>query len=1252
MATSHLFSLICKPAMWGVVSGVWGCLCLVASSFAEASGAPVRTWSDSITIPTYPWEEDPNPKFWALEGGPRLSTTVHGSIVYPYRMQDHLLRSKQDRTYRAIFLENEYLRITCLPDLGGRIHSVMDKTTGAEMFHLNKVIKPGMIAMRGAWISGGVEWNPGPHGHTVLCLEPVNVRTGQLPDGAAFLEVSSTEQIFRSRCIVRVTLHPGRSYLDEQIRLENPTDGMHPYYFWNCTAFPNKTGTRFIFPMSLGTDHNAREFFRWPIHNGKDLSWLKNYETYSSIFAVKCTHDFFGAYDVDADRGLVQWADHRQLSGKKAWTWGEWEFGRMSEQDLTDDDGPYIEVQSGPLPTQSDYGRLSPHQRVAWQEWWFPAHGLGDGFEYATRDVVVNVIRRREGTEVRMLGTAVFRGATVFVRRGDNVLKQATVDISPAEPTILNLTPNSSESMEIEVRSAEGHVLVSYRSPLEIPSVEPPDPATFRETPDEKKTAEECYRKGEKYDLATDRISARRYYQLALERNPGYTPARRALAILDFESALYQAAIDQLNDVVSRDANDGWAWYYLAASHFRLKNFPDALVASEKAVGAKTPGVPAADLLGRILMVQHRYPEAEQAFRQALEQLPEDPVAMDHLALSLIAQNREQEAADIVRRRMETHATAVLPLWALFHHRPERHKALATEWATMLGDPEFEILEAALALAEVGLNDQAETLVRSTLVEHAAAGRYDFMPYYYLAWFSANRGDRAAMKDWLVEATKHPSPRRFASRAEEVEILQLAIKENPGDGQAQFQLGCLLANLGRVEEAVAAWRKAAELAPDNSITWRNLGLEATTRNDLAAAEKFYRQAIQVRPDDQTLYRDLAEILIASGRRAEAIELLEKMPIGNMRRADIAVMLAQAYLDENRYDDCLRLLENTPHFTNWEGQDIVWRLFNRAHIMRGCQRLDGGDPRSALADFEAALTYPENLGVGRRDKPPEAAAQYWRGRALLALGRHRDARDAWVAGSELPSIPGEQDEYREKCQQALKDLPPVEEDPIFVHGPTYRCFKIERDLVLTGGLDDPLWQAARVAELREPVAGRPGRYRTSARLLYNDRYLYVGFQCEDEFVWGTLNQRDAPIYEEECVEVFLCPTAQPRLYYEINVSPLNTVFDAFILNGRPVGGPRINFTGLKDYTCEGLITRVLVDGKLGQQGAKGWSAEYAIPFQAIVGNQLGTPKPGTRWFFNLFRIDAPDRQKPAFYSWAPTGAIDFHRPWCFGIILFD
>mgnify|MGYP005839862435 FL=1 len=1018
---------------------------LCCAMLVVALGAPlrlraeVRTWEGSITIPTYPWEDDVNPKFWALEAGARLSTTVHGAIVYPYVMQDHLSRRNVDRTYRAVFLENEYLKVTCLPELGGRLHSVLDKTQNKEMFHTNRVIKPGMIAMRGAWISGGVEWNSGPHGHTVTILSPVNVLSGKNADGSAWLEISNTEQIFRTRWTVRVTLHPGRKYLDEQIRLENPTDGMHPYYFWNCTAFPNRPGTRFIYPMSLGTDHNAREFFRWPVHEGRDFTWLKNYEIYTSVFAVDCRHDFFGAYDVDADRGIVQVANHLELGGKKAWTWGQWDFGQVAQKNLTDDDGPYIEVQSGPLPTQSDYGMLGPREFVAWQEWWYPVHGLGDGFEYATRDVAVQ--RRVAGgrLELRMLATGVFPQAAVTLAREGRPVGQSTVDLGPEKPAVVTLSDRPDLPVQVTIASRQGQVLAQFVTPLPIAKVEPPDPATFRERPEEQLSVEELYLKGRKADRATDRRGARQWYEKALARDAGHVASLRGLAVLDFEAGRYAEAAARLRKVFQRDSDDGLCWFYLGLCHFRQGDFGEARRCGYRAV--RCPGTVSLgyDLVGRAEMRLGRPAEAAAAFQKAVDTNGEDRRAAEHLILALHAAGRATEAAALAARRVAAHPTALVPRFARELALGNRAGLAQTgaQARRFLGEDDFEVLEASLVWAGLGQFAEAAQVVQAGCIDPVPPEERGLMPLYYLAWYAAQRGDQEKAQSWAQQAATAYREKVFASRPEEVEILRWAVQQNPADALARLQLGCLLAHLGRVDEAIPQWQRAADLAgggtagpaPADSrrkiaaIAWRNLGLAAAARNDLSAAEQCYRKATACRGDDQTLYRDLAEILLAAGRRAEAIRLLEAMPVKGVRRAEITVMLAQAYVDEKRYDDCVKLLESTPYFVNWEGQDITWRLFNRAHIERGKQRLEKGDARGALADFEAALTYPPNLNVGRSNKPQEAPAQYWRGKALAALGRLAEARAAWQAGANGADVPGVQNEYRQKCRQALAGKAP-------------------------------------------------------------------------------------------------------------------------------------------------------------------------------------------------------------------------------------
>ena len=984
---------------------------------ARESRAEVRAWEGQLTIPTYGWEEDVNPKFWALEGSVKLSTTVHGAITYPYVMQDHLSRTKADRTYRALYLENEYLRVTCLPELGGRLHSVFDKTTNEEMFHTSRVIKPGMIAMRGAWISGGVEWNFGPHGHTVTVVSPVDALTGRNPDGSAYLEIANQEKIFRTRWTVRVTLRPGRASLDEQIRIENPTDGMHPYYFWNCTAFPNRPGTRFIYPMTLGTDHDAREFFRWPVHEGRDLTWLKNYEMYASVFAVDCSYGFFGAYDVDADRGIVQVSNPHELGGKKAWTWGEWEFGKVAQKNLTDDDGPYIEVQSGPLPTQSDYGMLGPHERVAWRESWYPVHGLGDGFEFANENLAAQTARSGGRLELRLLATARYDQAVCVLAREGKPLVRQPLNLSPGTPAVVTWTDEPQRPIDVTVTSADGLTLAAFTTPLPIPRVDPPDPAKFAERPDDALSAEELYLKGRKFDRATDRRQARKYYELALQRDPGQVAALRALAVLDFESGLHPRAIDRCRKALDRDSDDGWCWYYLGVSQLRLGNDAEALRCGHRA--ARCPGTVAIgyDLAGRAAMRQGDLRSALEAFDQAVRADGNDATAADHQLLAQYAVG-DSAAKEAALARVQRAPSAIVPnclAWLLESGSPAD---LDRRVRSYLGEDEFELLEASLVFADLGLFRDAAKIVQAGCVDVVPAVERSGLPFYYLAWYASRSGDEPSGQKSLALAAEASRDRVFASRPEETEILQSAASRNPGDGQAHLQLGCLLANLGRVDEATAAWQTAGKLNPQLSIAWRNLGLAAAAKDDLAAAEDAYRKAIAARPADQTLYRDLAEILLAAGRRGDAIRLVESMPLAGIRRAEITVFLAQAYVDEQRFEDCIQLLESAPYFVNWEGQDVTWRLFNRAHLERGRQRLERSDAAGALADFEAALTYPANLNVGRSNKPQEAPAQFWRGQALAALGRPQEARAAWEAGAAGADVAGDQNEYREKCRQSL------------------------------------------------------------------------------------------------------------------------------------------------------------------------------------------------------------------------------------------
>lgn len=220
-------------------------------------------------------------------------------------------------------------------------------------------------------------------------------------------------------------------------------------------------------------------------------------------------------------------------------------------------------------------------------------------------------------------------------------------------------------------------------------------------------------------------------------------------------------------------------------------------------------------------------------------------------------------------------------------------------------------------------------------------------------------------------------------------------------------------------------------------------------------------------------------------------------------------------------------------------------------------------------------------------------------------------------------------------------------------PEYTARKVTRAVELTGKLDDPLWQQAETATLVDAVTGEPGRFSTEVKVLYDDTFLYVGFNCQDDYVWGTVTKRDGPIWNEETVEVFVNPIGATHQYYEINVSPKNVIFDSCILNRRTKSDPNNSFIGLPEWNPDGLRTATHILGSADQHGAAtGWTAEYAIPHTALIGAPNTPPKSGDVWRINFYRIDSPERDQREHYAWSPTGRPAFHLPWRFGYLKFE
>jgi tetratricopeptide (TPR) repeat protein len=428
------------------------------------------------------------------------------------------------------------------------------------------------------------------------------------------------------------------------------------------------------------------------------------------------------------------------------------------------------------------------------------------------------------------------------------------------------------------------------------------------------------------------------------------------------------------------------------------------------------------DLAGRAHAALQEYPAALEALQKAVRLSPKDDKARDHLLLAMYAVGDKRSAVEDARQAVAQHPTDLVPRALLALQGQKEMEDFVRVARDFVGEDDFEMLETSLVFAELGLAQEAAKLLAAACIDAVPEKERSPLPMYYLAWLASLQGDTHAARLWLGRAAATYRDYAFPSRPEELAVFEYALRENPNDAYAHLHIGNLYAHLGRAGEAVGHWQKAAELNKSLSVAHRNLGLYAwAADNDLVKAAQCYRSAIEARPADQTLYRDLAEILIAQGKRPDAIGLLESTPAEGLRRADILIMLAQAYLDEQRYTEGIKLLESTPYFVNWEGQSITWDIFYRSHMKRGQSRFEGQDFAGALQDFEAALTYPENIGVGRSNRPQEATAQYWRGKTLQALGRVEEAKSAWQAGADGAEGSEEQKKHRDLCREALEKI---------------------------------------------------------------------------------------------------------------------------------------------------------------------------------------------------------------------------------------
>jgi len=982
----------------------------------------VSAWEDTIVLPTYPPPApDPNPMF--LEK--RVNQGSSGRI-YPHPFTDRLSGEKIDQSYRAVFLENEYIQVMILPELGGRIFAGLDKTNGYDFFYRQRVIKPALIGLFGPWISGGVEFN-WPQHHRPSTFMPVDCALEEHADGSHTVWLSEHEPMGRTKGMVGVCLYPGKALIETKVRLYNRTPYVQTFLWWENVAVHTNEQYQVFFPPDVtGVTYHARQFMAsFPIARGSyshldfgggvDVTWYKNIPQPTSFFALASRYDFFGGYDHGREAGVVNVADHHISPGKKFFTWGNGPFGLAWQHNLSDADDPYLELMAGVYTdNQPDFSWLQPYETRAFSQYWYPIQKIGPA-RNANRYVAVNLAVNARQASVGICATETFRQASLSLTAGTQVLCEQKVDLVPGAPFIaeVNLPAGICETdLTLRVQTADGHELLCYVP--EKPVARPlPEPAGEPPLPQGCKTAEELYLTGlhlEQYRHAT--WSPEPYWQEALRRDPGDVRNNNALGAACLRRGEFARAEGHFWHAIQTltrwnpNPYDGEPYYNLGLALKFQHRLDEAYAAFYKATWNYAWQAAGYCALAEIDCRRGDFTAALEHLERSLLTNALNLKARDLKAAALRLLGRCEEAGACAR---ETIALDLLDFWA----RNEmiwlcRATGDATgaerqlrELSGLLRGEVQTYLDVAFDYASAGLWDAAGEFLARLVHPASEAATVHPMVLYALGYFAHQQGDVEQARELYRRAAQMEPDYCFPARLEEMEILLHAQAVNPEDARACYYLGNLLYDKKRYEEAIQNWETACRLEPHFSIPWRNLGLACyNVRRDPEQARFCYLKAFEANPRDPRLLYELDQLLKRlKVPPAERLAGLEQHRDLVEQRDSLYVERVALYNLMGQPDKALSLLLSR-RFHPWEGgEGMVSGQYATAHFLMGRTALEAGQAAEALAHFEAAQEYPENLGEGKSWATPEAQFQYFAGLASEAVGDQAGARACFRQAAE-------------------------------------------------------------------------------------------------------------------------------------------------------------------------------------------------------------------------------------------------------------
>ncbi|MCA1745271.1 MAG: DUF5107 domain-containing protein [Bacteroidales bacterium] len=941
----------------------------------------VKIWQELVSLPTYEiGAPEKNPMF--LE-----KRVYQGSsgVVYPYPVTESVSDEQIDREWMAVFMENDFVKIMVLPELGGRVQMAYDKTRQRHFIYYNQVIKPALVGLTGPWISGGIEFN-WPQHHRPTTYEPVDFLMEENPDGSATVWCSEVERMFRTKGMAGFTLYPDKSYLEIKVKLYNKTPLPQTFLWWANPAVKVNDHYQSVFPPDVHAvfDHGKRDVSAFPIAKGTyykvdyspgtDISRYKNIPVPTSYMAIASKYDFVGGYEHDTQSGLLHVANHHVSPGKKQWTWGNGDFGQAWDRNLTDEDGPYIELMCGVFTdNQPDFSWLAPNEEKSFVQYFMAYHDLGL-VKNATKDALLNVEAVGAGVVVKVYATGLYPGLSVQAFVGNQCIFEDSYDASPAQSYQGNFAwPDGVvlDDIYVSVRTREGEELVGWQPERSV-NPEIPEAAKAAKAPGEIISIEQLFLTGqhlEQYRHAT--FSPTDYYKEALEREPADVRCNNAMGLWLLRKGQFSASEGffrrAVNTLTERNPNpyDGEPYYNLGLS----------------------------------LKYQGKKEEAYGAFYKAVWNAAWQNTGYYHIAQIDVAKGDYRTALKHINQSLSRNSND--------------HKALHLKVAVLrhLGsvDEAIQVVEQALALDAFNFGAKYESyLISEDKDRGIEASSVDYpMAWYYLGWFLYQNGEQSKALEAFEKGAVAPADYCFPNQLESVMALSLVMELNPGDAKAGYYLGNFWYAARQYAEAAQCWKKSAELDDSFPTVFRNLALSYFNKeNDPEKALWCMEKVFDLNPYDSRVLMELDQLCKRLNHGIETrLELLDAHSSLVVQRDDLYLERITLLNHLGRYDEALELLLRR-QFYPWEGGEgkvtgqYVLCLTELAKMALQSEAYD-----QALDYLHRALIYPDNLGEGKLQGARENDVYYWMGCVLEKLGREDEAEACWLkaaSGSGEPA----------------------------------------------------------------------------------------------------------------------------------------------------------------------------------------------------------------------------------------------------------